>query len=198
MKPSVCLAFVAALMSTPAGAAPESISFSLTVSPGASSCLPNANGIVLVHSFGDFENMEVLIQGLPASTDFDLFIIQVPNAPFGASWYMGDIKTDTTGVGVGNFVGRFNKETFIISPGATPAPNTFPDPPAHVPENTAGILTNPIQMYHLGVWFDSTAAAGMAGCPITATPFNGVHNAGIQVLNTANFGNLTGPLLQLQ
>jgi hypothetical protein len=112
---------------------------------------------------------------------------------------MGDISSDSTGTGVGNFVGRFSSETFIISPGAVPAPNEFPDPPAVVPEATAGVKTNPVQMYHLGLWFDSAADAAKAGCINTAaTPFNGEHNAGIQILNTARFPDLAGPLIGIK
>jgi hypothetical protein len=87
-------------------------------------------------------------------------------------------------------------ETFIISSGAVPAPDVFPAPPAVVPEATAGLQTNPVQMCHLGLWFDSAADAATAGCPATATPFNGEHNAGIQVLNTASYPDLQGPFAQ--
>jgi hypothetical protein len=60
------------------------------------------------------------------------------------------------------------------------------------------VKTNPVQMYHLGLWFDTAADAAKAGCPATHTPFNGEHNAGIQVLNTATFPDLQGPLSFLQ
>jgi hypothetical protein len=194
---------VAALLSSaafsPLAAAPaRTIQFNMTVSSGASSCLPNATATVTDHTFGVFENLEVVVKNLPPNTGFDFFIIQIPIAPFGASWYMGDINTDSTGTGVGNFVGRFSSETFIISPGLAAAPNEFPDPPAVVPEATGGVQTNPVQMYHLGLWFDSAAAAAKAGCPSTATPFNGEHNAGIQVLNTATFPQLQGPLIGIK
>jgi len=53
---------------------------------------------------------------------------------------------------------------------------------------------NPIQMYHLGLWFDSPQAASNAGCSAGSTFFNGEHNAGIQVLNTSNFADDHGPL----
>lgn len=201
MKPlAIITASVAALASVQAAAqsATTTIEFPMTVSTGASACLPKASGTVVDHSFGDTENLEVVVHDLAPNTDFDFFIIQVPNAPFGAAWYMGDISTDATGTGVGNFVGRFSSETFIISPGAVPAPNEFPDPPAFVPEATAGVQTNPVQMYHLGLWFDSAADAAKVGCPATRTPFNGEHNAGIQVLNTATFPNLQGPLIGIQ
>jgi len=193
-------ASVAALASVQAAAqsTTTTLVFPMTVSTGANTCLPNATGTVVDHSFGNTENLEVVVAGLAPNTDFDFFIIQVPNAPFGAAWYMGDISTDANGTGVGNFVGRFSSETFIISPGAVPAPNEFPDPPAVVPEATAGVQTNPVQMYHLGLWFDTAADAAKAGCPATATPFNGEHNAGIQVLNTATFPDLQGPLIGIQ
>jgi hypothetical protein len=51
---------------------------------------------------------------------------------------------------------------------------------------------------HLGLWFNSPDDARKAKCPATVTPFNGEHNAGIQVLNTSNFPNNAGPLLKLK
>jgi hypothetical protein len=179
---------------------PTTIQFAMRSSPGAKSCLPNAVALVVDHSFGEFENLEVVVTGLPKNTDFDLFSIEVPNAPFGLSWYIGDIETDSTGGGVGNFVGRFNIETFVISPGvpSSPPPNVFPSPPAVVPEATAGVKTNPVQLYHLGLWFNSADDAAKAGCPATHTPFNGEHNAGIQVLNTDGFADAKGPLINLK
>ena len=58
--------------------------------------------------------------------------------------------------------------------------------------------TEPIHMYHLGLWFDSPQDAQAAGCPATETRFNGEHNAGIQALSTRNFGALNGPLRHLR
>jgi hypothetical protein len=52
-------------------------------------------------------------------------------------------------------------------------------------------------MYHLGLWFNSPDDAKNAGCPSTVTPFNGEHNAGVQVLNTSNFPDLQGPLVNV-
>ena len=112
--------------------------FPLTVSPGASTCLPKARGRVIDHTFGNVENLEVIVRGLPPNTDFVLFVIQVPNAPFGLAWYNGDILTDDTGTGVINVVGRFNIGTFIVSLGAVPSPNVFPKPPAVLANPTTG------------------------------------------------------------
>src|SRR6516162_253926 len=36
-----------------------------------------------------------------------------------------------------------------------------------------------------------------AGGPPNVTPFNGEHNAGVQVLNTTNFPDLQGPLINI-
>ena len=55
-------------------------------------CLPNAAADVNVKSQGPVEVMNVKVEGLPAKTEFDFFVIQVPNAPFGLSWYQGDIE----------------------------------------------------------------------------------------------------------
>src|ERR1700732_3271283 len=201
IKPLVLIAAsVAALASGQAHAQPTTIKFAMTVSPGASTCLPNAAGTVYDHSFGEFDNLEVIVKRLPPNTRFDLFSIEVPNAPFGLAWYIGDISTDSNGVGVGNFVGRFNIETFVISPGipTTPPPNVFSSPPAVVPEATVGIKTTPVQLYHLGLWFNSASDAANAGCASTATPFNGEQNAGLQVLNTAAFPDTPGPLFNLK
>jgi hypothetical protein len=92
------------------------------------------------------------------------------------------------------FIGRFNIETFIVAPGVAPAPVVFGGPFPNADKNPA---TLPVQIYHLGLWFNSPADAQSAGCPATVTPFNGEHNAGIQVLNTANFPDNHGPLRDL-
>jgi hypothetical protein len=118
------------------------------------------------------------------------------NPKFGLAWYIGDIVTDGTGTGVGNFVGRFNIETFVVSLAALPAPQVFTNPP--FPDAKVGVVVNPVQLYHLGLWFNSPDDAKKAGCPTNVTPFNGEHNAGIQVLNTAGFPNDKGPLINLK
>src|SRR5262245_19163221 len=70
------------------------ISFDMVVSGGAATCLPHARGHVKITSLGPVEEMEVEVEGLPPNTDFDFFVIQLPKAPFGLSWYQGDIDTD--------------------------------------------------------------------------------------------------------
>jgi hypothetical protein len=170
--------------------------FDMVVSPGAAQCLPNARGEVHIRSLGPVEVMTVEVRGLPPKTEFDLFVIQVPNAPFGVSWYQGDMQTNDNGRDQQRFIGRFNIETFALSPGIAAPPQVHTDGP--FPDATEGVAFKPIHTYHLGLWFNSPADAQKAGCPGGTTPFNGEHNAGIQVLNTANFPNDQGPLRQVE
>jgi hypothetical protein len=141
--------------------------------------------------------MEVFVQGLPPNTDFDFFVIQVPNKPFGLAWYQGDIETNRYGQGFGSFVGRFSIETFIVATGVAPAPVVDFDDPQPFPDADHNPATNPVQLYHLGLWFNSPADAAKAGAGNGITPFNGEHNAGAQVLSTNGFPDLAGPLKQL-
>jgi hypothetical protein len=203
MKTSTILALFmasAALVPIPASAnPPKTFVFPMVKSGGpAASCPFTPTGKVTDHTFGDFENLEVVVYGLPPNTGFDLFSIQVPNKPFGLAWYIGDIQTDSTGTGVGNFVGRFNRETFIVSQAALPSPNVFKSPPANLPQSKTGAQVDPVQIYHLGLWFNSADDAKKAGCPANHTPFNGEHNAGIQIINTGTFPDNAGPLFHLQ
>jgi hypothetical protein len=165
--------------------------------PAQATCLRGAHARVTVKSLGPIERMRVDVAGLPPNTDFDFFVIQIPHGPFGLSWYQGDIETDEHGRGHGEFIGRFNIETFIVAPGSVPAPfvhrdGMFPDTLLKNPE------TAPVHTYHLGLWFNSPRDAVAAGCPGAETPFNGEHNAGVQVLNTSNFPDDHGPLRALE
>jgi hypothetical protein len=173
-------------------------SFSMVRSTAAvnAGCLPNAQGRVEIHSIGPVELMDVQVSGLPPRTNFDFFVIQLPNAPFGVSWYQGDIEVNGAGEGRGHFIGRFSIETFAVAPGSGPAPVVFDNPP--FPDASSNPPFNPIQMYHLGLWFNNPADAVNAGCPGAVTPFNGEHNAGVQALSTRNFPNDQGPLRQVQ
>jgi hypothetical protein len=192
LKALVAASIIVGLPLSQAHAASQ-FTFPLTVSAGAASCLPHAAGQATITSNGAVENLKVQVAGLPANGSFDFFLIQVPTAPFGLSWYQGDIDTDKYGNGVGNFVGRFSIETFIVAPGVAPAPVVFTKGP--FPDQNQNPATGPIHTYHLGVWFDSAKAAQRAGCANTVTPFNGTHRAGIQILNTATFPATAGPLI---
>jgi hypothetical protein len=177
------------------GPQPKHIDFNMVVSAGAKTCLPNARAEVRVIDDGTAQDLFIFAQGLPPKTDFDFFILQVPKAPFGMSWYQADVETDAHGNAFQRVRGIFSIETFTVAPGSAPAPVVFNGP---FPDASVNPPTNPLQMYHLGLWFNSSTDAQNAGCPATVTPFNGEHNAGIQVLNTSNFADDEGPLRQLQ
>jgi hypothetical protein len=179
----------------PAHAGGKTTSFHMVRSPALDAvpaCVADARATVKIEAKGIAETMTVDVDGLPPYTEFDFFVLQVPNFPFGMAWYQGDIETDAYGHGTAKFIGRFNIETFMVAPGVAPAPQTQPTAAASNP------ATPPIQMYHLGLWFNSPTDAVAAGCPATVTPFNGDHSAGIQVLNTSNFVDLKGPLLRIK
>ena len=169
---------------TGATATDSSFSFDLVPSSAAiSACLPNASGHVTITTGALNDIMKVTISGMPHNTGFDLFVIQQPGAPFGVSWYQTDIHANSTGTGTATVRGVFDSETFSVSPGGT---TTFA----------------PTHQYHLGLWFNSPKVPFNLGCEPGATspivtPFNGNQNAGIQVLNTAEFPVAAGPLSQV-
>ena len=152
----------------------DSAIFNMIRSAGAVPCLdPAALGRVTISDLGPVQNMHVEVFHLPANTEFTLFVIKTPAAPFVPAWYQGDLKTNATGRGVVDVSGIFSIETFILNP---------------------GLPAVPVGLRHLGMWFADPADAVNAGCPGTVTPFDGDHNAGIQVLNTSNFAVANGPL----
>jgi hypothetical protein len=194
----VLIAGVAGVVAPPGGAAVRQISFTMVRSTAAvtAGCLPNARAHVTVRSNGPTETMTVNVSGLPKRTEFDLFVIQVPDAPFGLSWYQGDIETNAQGGGTGVFRGRFSIETFIVAPGSAPAPVVHDSGPfKDASQNPA---TAPVHTFHLGLWFGTPRAAAAAGCGNAVTPFNGDHHAGVQALSTRNFGVKQGPLRRLR
>jgi hypothetical protein len=157
-------------------AAGDSTVFGMVKSAGAVPCLnAGARGRVAISDLGPVQNMHVEVFMLPPNTDFTLFVITTPKAPFVPAWYQGDLTTNASGNGVVDVTGIFSDETFILNPGPVP-----------------------VGMAHLGMWFADPAQAVTAGCPGTVTPFDGDHEAGIQVLNTSNFPDAAGPLRRIQ
>ncbi|WP_329047797.1 hypothetical protein OG738_36445 [Amycolatopsis sp. NBC_01488] len=181
------------LVTTQADAADSSISFAMVRSGVAANanCLAAATAKVRVVTHGQNETMTLHAAGLPADTGFDLFITQVPNGPFGVSWYQSDLQSGDDGTASVTVIGRFNVETFAV------APNTAPAPVVHPGDAASNPAFAPIHTFHVGFWFNSPADAVKAGCPGTVTPFNGEHNAGVQAMSTRNFADDNGPLRQL-
>lgn len=173
------------------------INFSLQRSAAsiAAHCLVGAGAKVTVVNKGPVEVMTIDASHLPANTDFDVFITQVPNAPFGLSWYQGDLESDAQGNAHGQFIGRFSIETFAVAPGVVPAPVVHDSGP--IVDASTNPAFAPVHTYHVGVWFNSGVDAGNAGCANVVTPFNGDHTAGPQALSTRQFADTSGPLRQL-
>ncbi|HYU16194.1 MAG TPA: hypothetical protein VEL05_08990, partial [Candidatus Acidoferrum sp.] len=147
-------------------------------------CLPQASGEVTIETGDLNDKMEVRVRGLAPNTEYDLFVIEVPNSPFGISWYQSDLQTDENGRGHAKVRGVFDVETFSVSLGGP----TVSFPPTH--------------QYHLGLWFNDPQVPFDLGCEPgrmdpAVTPFNGEQHAGIQVLNTGNFPDNAGPLSQI-
>lgn len=193
------LAASAALATTASNAAPAAqpaakpaFAFNMVRSTGTPDvCLPHARARVRIDELEGAEQMRVRVHGLVPDTEYDLFVIQVPDLPFGMSWYQGDIETDKYGDGEGTFIGRFNEETFSVAPNVAPAPVVHSSP---IADASANPQTAPVHQYHLGLWFNSPKDAAAAGCNPATTPFNGEHNAGVQILSTHNFPADFGPL----
>ena len=177
-----------AVAAGPAAAASQA-TFAMKRSLSAATCAPKAKATVKIQSLGFAEKMTVTVSGLRAGTALDLFAIQVPNAPFGLGWYVGDLEVGDGGQVSKTFISRFSVETFALAVGQAAAPK---------PHGSADAGTNPVfkpvHTFHLGAWFNSPADAANNGCATFTTPFNGEHNAGVQVLSTNGFADLNGPL----
>jgi hypothetical protein len=157
-------------------------------------CLPDAKAEVRVDQRDENERMTVRVSGLPGNTEFDLFIIQLPDAPFGVAWYQSDLDTNHRGDGRVTVQGRFNHETFSLSQGG---PDNGSDPLQNLTGpavKDTNVKFRPTSQFHVGLWFNSAEDAAAAGCAGTVTPFNGEQHAGVQVLSTRNFPADHGPL----
>jgi hypothetical protein len=180
--------------------ASDPLHFDMVRSAGAvkTGCLPFAKGTVQVTKMGDNERMRIRVANLPANTDFDLFVIQLPDAPFGVAWYQSDLHTNDTGHGSVLVEGRFNEETFSLSLGG-PQPGSDPTQNVTGPAvKDTNVVFRGTHQYHLGLWFNSPDDAAKAGCGNAVTPFNGEQHAGGQVLSTRNFAPDHGPLEAIQ
>ena len=181
-------AAASALSLTAASAAPVTsarasapFTFSLVPSPGIKTCLPHAGGRVTIVPGAQNDTMHVSIFGMPRNSDFDLFVIEQPNKPFGVSWYQTDVNADSRGFGQATVRGIFDVETFSVAPPGSPT------------------QLGATHQYHLGLWFNDPNLPFNLHCEpgltqAAVTPFNGEQHADIQVLNTAQFPLNAGPL----
>src|SRR5215212_5232169 len=152
---------VVALAATAAFAV-DSKSFNMVRSQTAvaNDCLEGARAHVDIRTTAtDQQIMDVTVNHAPKNTEFELFVTQQPNAPFGISWYQSDFETNRDGHGEVRARGIFSEELFAVAPGSVAAPQV----------DDADAETNPafapVHTSHLGLWFGSPEEAPAAGCP---------------------------------
>jgi hypothetical protein len=195
LVPVILALVIAALAATAAFAGDDTTSFKMVRSKVAvdDNCLKGAKAQVDVRTTAtDQQVLDVSVNHAPKNTEFELFVTQQPNDPFGISWYQADFTTNNQGQGEVRARGIFSEELFVFAPGVVKAP--------HVDDLDAkkNPKFDPVHTFHLGLWFGSPEEAQDAGCPDTATEFDGDHEAGIQAFSTRNFPKLEGPLGEIQ
>jgi hypothetical protein len=159
----------------------------------ANDCLEGARAHVDVRTTPtDNQIIDLTLNHAPKNTEFELFITQQPNSPFGVSWYQADFETNKEGHGEVRARGIFSEELFAFAPGVVKAPQVDDQDAEKNP------AFDPVHTFHLGLWFGDPKDAKDAGCPGTVTAFDGDHEAGIQALSTRNLPALKGPLRQIQ
>jgi hypothetical protein len=185
------LSLVVVALAAAAAFAVDSTTFKMVRSQAAvdNDCLEGAKANVDVRTTPtDNQIMDVTLNHAPKNTEFELFVTQQPNSPFGVSWYQADFETNNQGQGEVRARGIFSEELFAFAPGVVKAPQVDNKDAEKNP------AFDPVHTFHLGLWFGSPQEAEDAGCPDTVTAFDGDHEAGIQAFSTRNFPNLKGPL----
>jgi hypothetical protein len=187
----VILALVVAALAATAAFAVDDTSFKMVRSQAAvdNECLKGAKANVDVHTAGTgLQIMDVTLNHAPKNTEFELFVTQQPNSPFGVSWYQADFETNNQGQGEVRAIGIFGEELFVFAPGSVNAPQVDKFDAEKNPK------FDPVHTLHLGLWFGDPKDAKDAGCSGKVTQFDGDHEAGIQAFSTRNFPKLEGPL----
>jgi hypothetical protein len=167
---------IAAITTLPAAAnnsngTSHEIEFRLAPStPKIASCFPQLKATVEVDLQTTQKGRDVFrieASGLPAHTDFTVFLLQIPGSPFGAAEYIGDFTTNAGGRG-------HNAFELIVQ------------------EAFSSTLVNGTRvradLNHVGFWFADPASDDVCFGPGggAVTPFDGDGQAGVQVMNSAN------------
>jgi hypothetical protein len=193
--PVILALVLAALAATAAFAVDDTTTFKMVRSEAAvdNECLKGARAHVDVRTTPtDNQIMDVTLNHAPKNTEFELFITQQPNSPFGVSWYQADFTTNNQGNGEVRARGIFSEELFVFAPGSVKAPQVDDQDAEKNPKY------DPVHTFHVGLWFGDPKDAKEAGCSGKVTQFDGDHEAGIQAFSTRNFPDLKGPLGNIQ
>jgi hypothetical protein len=191
IMPLILALVIAALAAAAAFAVDSTTSFKMVRSQAAvdNDCLEGAKANFDVHTTPtDNQIMDVSVNHAPKNTEFELFITQQPNSPFGVSWYQADFTTNNQGNGEVRARGIFSEELFAFAPGVVKAPQVDNQDAEKNPKY------DPVHTFHVGLWFGDPKDAKEAGCSGKVTQFDGDHEAGIQAFSTRNFPDLKGPL----
>jgi hypothetical protein len=191
LVPVILALVVAALAATAAFAGDDTTSFKMVRSKAAvdDNCLKGAKAQVDVRTTLTAQQViDVTLKDAPKNTEFELFVTQQPNKPFGVSWYQSDFETNNEGQGEVRARGIFGEELFVFAPGSVKAPQVDKFDAEKNPK------FDPVHTLHLGLWFGDPKDAKDAGCSGKVTQFDGDHEAGIQAFSTRNFPKLEGPL----
>jgi hypothetical protein len=193
--PGILALVIAALAAATAFAVDSTTSFKMVRSQAAvdDNCLKGAKAHVDVRTTPtDNQIMDVTLKHAAKNTEFELFVTQQPNDPFGISWYQADFETNNQGNGEVRARGIFSEELFVFAPSSVKAPQVDNQDAEKNPKY------DPVHTLHLGLWFGSPEEAKEAGCSGKGTQFDGDHEAGIQAFSTRNFPDLNGPLGNIQ
>lgn len=74
----------------------NTFSFSFKMVPSSANitgCLPHAQGQVTITKGEVNDELTLHVVGLAPNTGYDLFVLQIPHAPFGIAWYQSDLET---------------------------------------------------------------------------------------------------------
>ena len=194
--PLILALVIAVLAAGSAFAVDSTTSFKMVRSQKAATdndCLKGAKANVDVRTTPtDNQIMDVTVNHAPKNTEFELFVTQQPNSPFGVSWYQADFTTNNQGHGEVRARGIFSEELFAFAPGVVKAPQVDNQDAEKNPKY------EPVHTFHVGLWFGDPKDAKEAGCSGKVTQFDGDHEAGIQAFSTRNFPKLEGPLGEIQ
>src|SRR5215211_2692446 len=190
--PVILALFMVALAAAAAFAVDDTTSFKMVRSEAAvvNECLKGAKAHVDVRTTPtDNQIMDVTLNHAPKNTEFELFITQQPNSPFGVSWYQADFTTNNQGNGEVRARGIFSEELFVFAPGSVKAPQVDKFDAEKNPK------FDPVHTFHVGLWFGDPKDAKEAGCSGKVTQFDGDHEAGIQAFTPAISPTWKAPLV---
>jgi hypothetical protein len=134
-------------------------------SPVLAGCFPHAGAKVKVDLTTDQigkDTFTIRAHDLKPKTDFTVFLVETPGAPFGAAEYIGDITTDRYGRAYNQF-SLIVEEAFAFN----------------------NVTQSRTDLNSVGVWFaDPKDDDGCLGAASPVTGFDGDASAGVQMLNS--------------